>query len=125
MFVRNLLLFVALSVPGGLAQAQQATEMYIPIGASPGVSGKASVVGTIATVETDGQRFSVRAGDTAVMVTIPEGAPVWLDHSRGKGPNRAGSPADLKPGLTVEVKSREVLPAESITAEWVKAAVTD
>ncbi|WP_139558718.1 hypothetical protein [Methylotetracoccus oryzae] len=125
MIARNLLLFVALSALGGLAQAQQATEMYIPIGASPGVSGKASVVGTIATVETEGRRFSVKVGDAAVMVTIPETAPVWLDRSRGKGPNRAGSPLDLKPGLSVEVKSREALPAESITAEWVKVAVTD
>jgi len=125
MFARNLLLFVALNAVGGLAQAQQATEMYLPIGASPGVSGKTSVVGTIALVETDGQRLSVRAGDTTVMVAIPEGTPVWQDRSRGKGPNRAGSPADLKPGVTVEVKSRETLPAESITAEWVKAAVTD
>lgn len=125
MLARYLLLFVVLSTFGVVVQAQQATEMFIPIGSSPGVSGKASVVGIIGTVDADGRTFTVSDGSDSFTVAIPEATPVWLDRSRGKGPNRIGSPADLKSGLTVEVKYREASRTAALTAEWVKLAVTD
>ena len=104
----------------GSAPAQKATEQFIPIGRSPGISGVQSYRGAIESV--DPQRQTIRVSDRTgpQSVTITEQTKIWIDRSKqGKG-NIAGKFADLKVGQEVEVKFEDAQRRES--AEWIKVA---
>ena len=80
-------------------------EKFVPIGASPGVSNIYSIIGKIATVNEENRSLTVNdSSGVTYLVTIPNGAPVWLDQSKAKGKKEVGSLADLQSGRTVEVK---------------------
>ena len=87
--------------------AQKETERYIPLGQSPGVSQKQMV--TI--VEPAGRRT----------VKITEKTRVWLDRTKLKQANLAGSFADLQKGRRVEVKYED--PERRQVADWVKVEI--
>ena len=120
MTIRALVCLGLLLVLPDLAQAQQAMEMYIPIGASVGVSNVSSVIGKVAAV--DQQNKTVTVNDSAGTVTfaVPNKTPIWQDRSKAEGINKIGSMADLKAELTVEVKYQEATRSPSLTAEWIK-----
>lgn len=97
--------------------AQQATEMYVPIGQSPGVSGKTTVIGTVQATNPAARTVTVAGPGGAQTFTITAKTRIWQDRSESKQPNRAGSLADLQQGRRVEVKA---LPAG---ADWIKVQV--
>src|SRR3989449_576610 len=86
------------------ASAHEMTERYIPVGQSPGLSGKYTVIGKIQSVNAREQICSVASAAGTVNVRITERTKIWLDRSLLRQPNVKGTIADLKPGLTVEVK---------------------
>ena len=105
-------------VPG--ARGHQATERYIPIGKSPGLSGQSTYLGTIGDV--DVERRTIGRGDTW-SATVTAETRVWLDRSKQRKSNLNGTFEDLKRGCRVEVKyvgadrSRKSGPAEWIKIE--------
>ncbi|MGH8586790.1 MAG: hypothetical protein ACREWE_11630 [Gammaproteobacteria bacterium] len=125
MLIRSLFMGLLLVLLSTAPHAQQATEIYIPIGASPGVSNTSSIIGTIATVSATDNALTVTDAAGTVTVSIPKETPIWLDRSAAAGTNEVGSPADLEAGLTVEVKYREAARAASVTADWIKVQMTD
>jgi hypothetical protein len=114
------ILFVTL---GGAVAAygQEATEIYIPIGQSPGLSGKSSLMGTLESVDTRKRMVTVSGPSGARAIAFTERTPIWLDRSLQKQTNRSGTMADLQQGRTVEIKLRkgEAKPV----AEWIKVQV--
>ena len=80
--------------------AQAATERYIPIGRSPGISGIHSVAGVIESV--DGRAIAIRSGTSVVRVELADTSDIWIDRSKNKVTNLRGTPADLVVGRTVE-----------------------
>lgn len=127
MLTRLFFLGVLLALPASASFAQEATEMYVPIGASPGVSNTFSMIGKIATVNEQNRSLTMSdPSGVTYLVTIPEEVAVWLDRSKGQGKNEVGSLADLRPGQTVEVKYREApTSGTSVTADWVKVGMTN
>jgi len=97
------------------AVAQEATEMYIPIGQSPGVSNKASVVGTVQVLNAAARTVTVTGPSGPQTFAITGKTRIWLDRSAGKQTNRSGSLADLQQGRRVEVK-----PQPAGRADWIK-----
>jgi hypothetical protein len=127
MLTRLLFLGVLSALPASALFAQEAMEMFIPIGDSHGVSNLFSIIGKIATVNAENRSLTVSdPSGVTYLVSIPKEAPVWLDRSKGQGTNQVGSPANLTAGRTVEVKYKEA-PASgtSITADWVKVEMTN
>ena len=102
--------------------AQKATEMFIPIGVSPGLSNKMSLIGTLESVDPGTKVVSVSSPAGAQTVTLTERTPIWLDRSLDKLPNRSGAIADLQQGRKVEIKLRQGDPKP--VAEWIKVQVT-
>ena len=104
------------------AVAQEATEMYVPIGQSPGVSNKASVVGTVQALNAAARTVTVTgpAGPQTFAVTAK--TRIWLDKSAltPKQTNQSGSLADLQQGRKVEVRLQ---PAAKAGADWIKVQV--
>jgi len=121
MLNRFLAILVATGALGSAfeAVAQEATEMYIPIGQSPGVSNKTSVVGTIQALNAAARTLTVTGPSGPQTFTITDKTRIWLDKSAQKQANQHGSPADLQQGRRVEVK-----PQPAGRADWIKVQMS-
>ncbi len=117
---RNMCLpVVAALLLGGLsaASAQQATERYIPIGASPGVSGQDSYIGEIVAVDMSTRTLTVEDEDGVHTMTVTPETRIWLDRSQRRRTALEGSYEDCEVGRRVEVMHK---PDEPMVAEWIK-----
>ena len=103
------------------AGAQEATERFIPIGQSPGVSGASAYLGDVVAVDVPRRTVTVRgpAGDRTIAVT--SGTRIWLDRSALRQSNLTGAFADIQVGRRVEVKYED--PERRERADWIKVAV--
>jgi len=120
------LLIVMLILLGNLGAAvsgQEATEQFIPIGQSPGVSGKTSVIGQIDSFDESSRVLTISATTGMQSITLTESTPIWRDRSEAKQSNQVGDPADLQQGRKVEVNVKEA--EGQRVAEWVKVQVVE
>lgn len=115
--------FAALLGPARGAAAQKATELYIPIGRSPGLSGKHTVMGRIATVSTRDHAVTVTGPDGRCAAEFDEHTTVYLDRSSVKRRNTYGDYGDCKPGEYCEIKYEHNDPGTPDAPgriEWIK-----
>lgn len=107
------------------AHGQKTTEMFIPMGRSPGLSGKVTVNGTIETVNA-GDRTIVVAGLSGKWSTkVTKQTHIWLDRSTLHQPTQYGTFADLRKGRMVEVYYEGRKRRDKGPAEWIKVKVTE
>lgn len=116
---------MALFFAASFVHAQQAMEIVVPIGKSPGVSQSHSIIGTIETVDDQHESITITDHSGTYTVTINDDTKIWLDKSKLRKANETGSPADFQPGRTAEVKYREAKRASSVTAEWIKVEIAE
>jgi len=103
------------------AHGQKSTEQYIPIGKSPGLSGKYTSIGLLTAVDARTRAISVADSAGPKTLRITDTTRIWLDRSKLKKSNISGSFADLVKGRRVEVKY--AAPDRRDVAEWVKVEV--
>jgi hypothetical protein len=115
-----LALVIVVVALGGAVEAfgQEATEMYIPIGQSPGVSNKSSLLGTIESVDPGKRTLTVSGPAGTRKFQITDRTAIWIDRSAQKQRNQTGALADLQPGRKVEIKPDEG--AGQAFAKWIK-----
>jgi hypothetical protein len=120
---RYLRLAIVVVLLGGSleASAQEATEMFIPIGQSPGLSGKGSMIGTLESVDRGKGMVTISSPSGTQTVRFTDRTHIWLDRSLQKQPNQNGTIADLQQGRKVEIKLRKGEP--KAVAEWIKVEV--
>ena len=111
-------LITALLCSMSFAHGQKATEQFIPLGQSPGVSNKYTYIGVIEAV--DPQRRTVTAAGHTVRIT--EQTRIWLDRSLLKLGSRAGSFGDMQKGRKIEIKYADS--GHRQAAQWVKIQMT-
>ena len=87
-----------------LTFAQKETELYIPIGKSPGISGKYSVMGRIEQVNYQNQTLTMSDDSHSYDVKVSERTMFFLDRTKLKETNVYGTLADCKKGMLVEVR---------------------
>jgi hypothetical protein len=112
------MLFVFLLCGGSLAHGQEATERFIPIGQSPGVSGTQGTVGTIVAVDPEQRVLRLQAPAGPMTVEIAEATRIWIDRHEFGLPTREGSFQDCQKGRRAEVKY--AAPETRGVADWVK-----
>ena len=112
--------FLVLGASEGFAQ--KTTEIFIPVGKSPGVSGKYSIVGKIETVTASNRNFTIASSSGNHIITVKSDTKIWLDRSKLQERNIAGDFGDLKQGFTVEVKFKDETRKGDV--EWVKVQLT-
>ena len=119
-YLRLAIVVVAL---GGTLEAsgQQATEMFIPIGQSPGLSNKESVIGTLESVDPGKRMITISSSSGAQTVGVTDRTMIWLDRSEQKQPNQNGGINDLQKGRKIEIKVRKG--EAKAVAEWIKVQV--
>ena len=116
-FALGVVLAIVLLVTRG--HTQEATEVFIPIGQSPGVSRIKSVIGTI--VSCDWSRGVVVSTDTEQQTaTLTDETKVYLDRSAAKKSGTEGSRSDCQKGRRVEVKYVYEGETRTAKAEWIK-----
>jgi hypothetical protein len=115
-----MLLIIFLVVPTTLAHRM--TEQYIPIGQSPGVSGKYSTIGVIQNYNPVTHAIMIKSDSGMVTYMMDEHTRIYVDRNQSKRTNLKGSYKDCTPGRRVEVMHR--FDKEGI-ALWVKVAETN
>lgn len=104
-----------------VAWAHPATERYIPIGESPGVSGIKSYVGTIRSVdEVTRTGLTMRLGAEGKVVKVDRETMIYLQKVDPRKSNTLGSYADCEAGRLAEAYL-----ADDGTAIWVKIQVQE
>jgi hypothetical protein len=105
------------------AHGQKATEIFIPIGESPGLSNKISIIGTIETVDARAQTIVVAGPSGSWSATITDRTKIWLDRSKLRLSNQKGTFKDLQKGLLAEVKYEAAERRNKGPADWIKVQI--
>jgi hypothetical protein len=105
------------------AFAQRATERYIPIGQSPGLSGKHTVIGTISAVDAKGRTLTCSYEAATITMKVTDRTKIWLDKSQVKQSNLAGSFTDCMAGRRMEAKYVNNDRRAGAEVEWIKVQV--
>lgn len=100
------------------AAAQQATERYIPLGQSPGLSAAQTYVGAIAGTDAGARTVTFGTGTERRSVRITPKTRIWIDRSRFGLPSMVGGFDDLKSGRRAEVKYLD--DGRRDAADWIK-----
>ena len=116
------IIFAAASFYG---HTQQAAEIFIPIGKSPGISETDTIIGEIKSIDRQNEVITITDASGTFSVKIKDDTRIWLDKSKIGKTNEVGDIADCKPGSSVEVKYKEPDKISSVTAEWIKVEVTN
>ena len=66
------------------AHGQRLTEMFIPIGESPGLSGKHTIIGTISAVDAKTRIITCVYGSETITAKVTDRTRIWLDRSKAK-----------------------------------------
>jgi hypothetical protein len=101
------------------AWSHPATERYIPIGESPGVSGVHSHIGTIrSVVEVTEAGLTMRVGEDAKIVKVDRETKIYLQTADPRTSNAMGTYEDCETGRQIEA-----YPGDDGTAIWLKIRV--
>ena len=113
-------LIVGAATMSRLAAAQEATERYIPIGYSPGLSNEYNWIGEIAAVDRVSGTVTVRneRGDRTARIT--DTTSIWIDRTAMQRANTTGTMVDLIVGRRAEIKYVDYERRE--VAAWIKVA---
>ena len=107
------------------ALAQKSTELYIPIGKSPGLSETHTTIGRIKCVEPDDQTITVIWRGKTFKGQINDRTLFFLDRSSLRRSNTYGGIADCHQGLLCEIKYRGNRRVPGAEAQWIKIQVAD
>ncbi len=105
------------------AYGQKQTERYIPLGQSPGVSGKYTLIGEIRTVDPQAQALTILGPSGTQTAIVTPRTKIWLDRSKLKLTNLTGGFSDLRVGRRAEVKYEDA--QKKKFAEWIKVQLTE
>ncbi len=108
-------MIASLLLAGHATHAQQATEVYIPIGKSPGVSNSKSIVGAITGIDHADYRMTVSVGGARKIISMTPVTLYYLDRTRDRKQSRTATILDCEVGLRVEAYLDE-----AGNAIWVK-----
>jgi len=100
------------------AAAQRATERFIPLGESPGLSGTRTDMGVIVSADAQANTVTFGAGGEQHTVRLTPQTNIWIDRTRYGKPNLSGRFEDLMAGRAVEVRYAD--PTARETAAWIK-----
>ena len=105
-----------------VVEAQQATEQYIPIGYSPGISNEYSHVGTIKAVSSEERTITVQDATGTYTFEVTPVTRIYLDRSQATKTNLVGRWEDCQVGQRVEVMYQH---DNKSIADWIKLKPAD
>ena len=118
---KSSLLMAILCAVSFCLHAQKETEIFIPIGKSPGVSGKYSMICKVEKVKVNDSIMTINQESGVMNLKMTEQTKIYLDKSKLKLQNKEGVLADIKPGRTMEVKYVDNKPNNPV--DWIKVQI--
>ncbi len=120
---RLVILGIAVFVFGAVStvHAQKAAEVYIPIGQSPGLSGKRTAIGTIDSLDAVRGTMIVADSSQSYLVRFTDDTKIYLDRSPSRQSNTLGKISDCTKYAVVEVKFKGNKVGD--VAEWIKVRI--
>lgn len=109
------ILVIAATLACGDAVAQQTTEVYIPIGDSPGVSKDKSWIGEIDSVDYGEMRLDVNTSRGMRQIKVDGKTRFYLDRTRYRKKSETGTMQDCRVGRRIEAYV-----GEDGKAYWIK-----
>lgn len=103
--------------------AQYATEIFIPLGQSPGLSGSLTTMGRVSAVNIQNKSISVSDSDDTHDLKISNNTKIWLDQSKLKLNNKKASIRDIREGMRAEVKY--IKNEKGGAVEWIKIQLAE
>ncbi len=111
-------LICVLMIGAFAVQAEKATELFIPMEKSPGLSGEYTVMGKVEKVNSGAQSITMSGPSGSYTVKLTEHTFIYLDRSKAQQSNSYGTLADCEIGDLVEVKF--VDNSRNKPIEWIK-----
>jgi hypothetical protein len=115
--------FIMLLGLSTFAHSQKSAERYIPLGQSPGMSGKYTYIGTIAKTDPAQRTCTIARDNQSSTVTVTPRTQIWLDRSTLGKTTLTGTFADLQAGRRVEIKYEDANHPQR--AEWIKVDMSE
>ena len=103
--------------------AQKSTEMFIPLGQSPGLSGEYTRLGEIDAVNIQNKTLSMSDSAGSYTLKITDRTQLWLDQSQLKLKNMTASMQDIRKGMQAEVKYMKNEQGGAV--EWIKIQLVE
>lgn len=111
------LLFGGLLLAATTSMAQQATEQFIPIGMSPGISDHYSYIGKVLSVNAATNSFTIESNRGTKTIKVEPRTRIWIDRSQDNQSNTRAKFTDIEVGSRCEVMhDRQV----DTIADWIK-----
>ncbi len=126
--IMTAMLIAVLLGPMQAVHAQKSTEIFIPIGKSPGLSGTRTMIGRIDCVEVEDRLLMVRGADRRRYARLTDETQIWLDRSPLRRTNVYGLPDDCERGRFCELKYTDNDPGDRDnpgTIEWIKIQIDE
>ncbi len=101
-----------------VTHAQRATEVFIPIGQSPGLSAKYTTIGTVDSLDLKREMLVVSASRRLYTIRYTRDTRIYIDRSSSGSTNSRGTMMKCKKGMIVEVKYLDN--KTGANAEWIK-----
>ena len=101
--------------------AEKSTELYIPVGKSPGLSAKYTATGRIDTVDPSTQTLTMSDSSSSYTVKLTKRTKIYLDKSKLKMTNTYGTFEDCRKDRMVEVRFEDDVRGRP--AEWIKILI--
>jgi len=111
----GILALLASSMVSLTAAGHPATELYIPIGKSPGISHVKSYIGQIQSLSAAQVGLTMMVGDSAKYVPFNESTKIYLQYETPGKNNALGRYADCQAG-----RNAEVYLADDGKVRWIK-----
>ncbi len=86
------------------AHAQKATELYIPLGQSPGLSGRVTFVGRIESIDAHSMIVTLRGPDGRAFAKLSAASQIYIDRTPMGRSCRYGFAEDCQVGRLCEIK---------------------
>ncbi|MDH3642727.1 MAG: hypothetical protein OES38_11570 [Gammaproteobacteria bacterium] len=111
---------LAIAASTAPCHANPATERYVPIGKSPGMSGKYTHTGRIMKVDERSHTLTIRTDsrDRYEVHLLPQ-SQIWLDRSKARRSSREGGFEDCRKGRRVEIKYVDG-GRDTMAVDWIK-----
>ncbi len=103
------------------AYAQKTTEQFIPVGKSPGISGKYSLMGQLEEVDRQNRVVVVTNAEGRHTIKVTDATNIWLDRTPQRRSCESATLNDLTLGLRIEIKYVDYETKEE--ADWIKLEI--
>ncbi len=121
--IKIILLTITLVWIYSFSIAQKSTEIYIPVGKSPGISGKYSTIGRVEAINhTDSTITITIAGELGShTIKCAKDTKIWVDKTSIKQFNKGANLIDIKIGSIIETKYKGN--KSDALVEWIKIQI--